>query len=374
MVNAICVKKFVEQKQYPGGIHAYLFRDRDGQCLQVLWADKVRADVGVPLAGVDAVLAIAIDGRRTEMKAGGKGLTLSVSENPVVLLYKGGPGLADALTPPAASITSLPTAIIKGAAVPLTVSLGGIAPDRIALLTPPFWKVSQTAGQKDVVFNIASPLTSEVRQGDLLVSIKDQAGNTCGLLSALVPVAGRLTARIMPEPAADDAKAGAAPAGVKLIVKNNGLDKQDFTWQLALPSETPIINGVYEKPTSTSAFFASAADGTATVEPQGEAAIVVPLSGVDPFTVYKVKAIVTDASGRTVETERNVAGFVGVPKAKSPLKLDGNLDEAAWKDCPVQRINEARQYRVITPGDPEKVKWNGPSDLSAKVRFLWDEQ
>ncbi len=139
MVNAICTKKFVEQKQYAGGIHAYLFRDRAGQCLQVLWADKGRADVGLPLAGVDAVQTIRVDGRRTEMHSAGKGLTLSVSEDPVLLLYKGGTGLADALAPPAASLASIPSAIIKGAAVPMTLSLNGTTPDRIQLLTPPFW-------------------------------------------------------------------------------------------------------------------------------------------------------------------------------------------------------------------------------------------
>lgn len=93
-----------------------------------------------------------------------------------------------------------------------------------------------------------------------------------------------------------------------------------------------------------------------------------------PFTVYRVRATVTDSSGRSVQSERNIAGFVAVPKAKSPLKLDGSLDEADWKDCPVELINEARQYRIISPGDPNKVKWNGPDDLSAKVRFLWDEK
>jgi hypothetical protein len=225
------------------------------------------------------------------------------------------------------------------------------------------------SGKPAQTFAVTSPLLSEVRQGDLLVSLRDGAGNLRGQLSALVPVAGRLTAKILPEPARGD-----KPAGVRLLVKNNGLDKQEIAWQLALVSETPIVNGVYEKPTSTGTFFQSAADGAATLDAEGESAIVVPLSGIDPLTVYKVKATVTDASGRSVETERNVAGFVAVPKARSGLKLDGRLDEEAWKECPVEVINEARQYRVITPGDPQKVKWNGLDDLSAKVRFLWDER
>jgi hypothetical protein len=393
MVNGICVKKFVAERQYAGGISAYLFRDEDGRCLQVLWSDKARRDVGLPLPGVDAVQVIGIDGRRTDLKAGGKGVALSVSQDPLVLLYQGGAGrLAETLTPPPASIASLPSAIIKGAAVPLAVSLNGISPDRVKLLTPPLWTVKPAAGTPDagatrglsrfssdengtvplrsvLAFAVAPPLESEVRQGELRLRIRDDAGNLCGQLSALVPVAGRLTAKLLPEPARGD-----QPASVKLLVRNNGPDRQEFTWQLALVSETPIVDGVYDQASSSNAFFASAADGTATADPQAEASVVVPLSGIDPLTVYRVKAIVTDASGRAVECQRNVGGFVAVPKAKAPLKLDGRLDEADWKDCPIELINQSRQYRVITPGDPAKVKWNGPKDLSAKVRFLWDDR
>ncbi len=374
MVNAICIKKPVTQRRYAGGINAYLFRDRQGQCLQVLWTDKGRTDIGLPLAGVQDVQLISIDGRRTALKAGGKGLTLSASEDPLLLLYQGGDDLPTELTSPLVTITSLPPAIIKGAAVPLTVKLGGIAPDRIALAAPPFWTVKQSVvddepGAKRVTYDITSPVVSEVRQGDLLLPIKDDAENLCGQLSALVPVAGRLTVRLLPESAAT-----AKPAGVRLLIKNNGPDRQQVAWQLALLGEMSIVNGIYGQSTPTSAFFGSAADGTTSVDPNAESAIVVPLSGIDPLTVYRVKATVTDASGRAVEYERNVAGFVAVPKARSPLVLDGRLDEAAWKDCPVEYIREARQYRVITPGDPQKVKWNGPSDLSAKVRFLWDQR
>jgi hypothetical protein len=377
MVNAICVKRFVARKEYAGGTRAYLFRDRAGRSLQVLWNDKARMDVGVPLPGVAAVQVIRIDGRRTELAAGGKGVTLSVSENPLLLLYQGGAGLADELGPPAACFPSLPPAMIKGAAVPLVVSLrgSGIAPERIALVAPPSWTVRPSADRQDashpgwVSFDVAAPATSEVRQGDLLLRIKDEAGNLCGQLSALVPVAGRLTVKLLPEPALGD-----KPAGARLLVKNNGPDKQEFTWQLALLSETPMIGGVYEKPAAATAFFASAAEGTATAEPNAEAAIVVPLSGIDPLTVYRVQAVVSDASGRAVQCERNVGGFVAVPKAKGPIRLDGSLDEADWRNCPVELINEARQYRIITPGDPQKVKWNGPADLSAKVRFLWDDR
>jgi hypothetical protein len=66
-----------------------------------------------------------------------------------------------------------------------------------------------------------------------------------------------------------------------------------------------------------------------------------------------------------------MAGFAAVPRAKSPIKLDGSMAEADWKRAPVLNINEARQFFSF---DPQKVKWKGPSDLSGTVQFLWDAQ
>ena len=37
MLNAIRTKEFVEEKRYRDGISTFLFRDKDGRSLQVLW-------------------------------------------------------------------------------------------------------------------------------------------------------------------------------------------------------------------------------------------------------------------------------------------------------------------------------------------------
>ena len=89
------------------------------------------------------------------------------------------------------------------------------------------------------------------------------------------------------------------------------------------------------------------------------------------MTVYRVKASVSDASGRTVVSERPVAGFAAAPRASGPIKLDGSMAEADWKRAPVQNINEARQYFAY---DRQKTQWKGKSDLSATVQFLWDDR
>ena len=102
LINSICVKKFVEEKHYPGGVQAYLFRDAQNHCLQVLWLDGKREDVLVPLVSEVPVQCIAIDGARRELRRAGGGVALTVSDDPVLLLYDGkDAGLAASLGDPA---------------------------------------------------------------------------------------------------------------------------------------------------------------------------------------------------------------------------------------------------------------------------------
>ncbi|MBE3123465.1 MAG: hypothetical protein IMZ65_01535, partial [Planctomycetes bacterium] len=79
----------------------------------------------------------------------------------------------------------------------------------------------------------------------------------------------------------------------------------------------------------------------------------------------------SDASGRTVSGQRPMAGFVAVPRAKSPINPDGAMAEADWKRATVLNINEVRQYFSF---DAQKVKWKGLQDLSGTVQFLWDDK
>jgi len=45
--------------------------------------------------------------------------------------------------------------------------------------------------------------------------------------------------------------------------------------------------------------------------------------------------------------------------------------EPDWQNAPVEKIAEARQYFTF---DPKIAQWKGTSDLSGKIRFLWDDQ
>ena len=370
MINGICIKKPVGQKMYDADTYAFLFRDRDSHCLQVLWKEKGRRDVLLPLPGVGKVTAIDIDGRRSELDAGGKGLTLTINEDPLLLLYDSGDApLAEKLGAPAAELAALPPGIVKGGSTALTVGLHSTPDQDVDLVAPALWTVTRSPAASDqrLTFTVTTPETTTAREGDLIVKLKNAGGGCGGELRGRVAVTGRLTVRLLPVPASCD-----KPAGVRLVIRNFAPQKQDVTWKLSLTGEIPMVNGSFGGgPTTPAAYFADAAEGTRTIDGRGAAEIVVPLAGVDPLNVYRVKASVSDPAGRAVVVERPMAGFAAAPRARSAINLDGSMTEADWKNAPVLMLNQARQYLTM---DPKKSTWKGPNDLSGAVRFLWDEK
>jgi len=187
-VNAIAIKQFKEMKHYPEGISAFLFRDRDEHSLQVLWKSKGRQDVFVPLPGVKQVQVIRVDGRRRTLDAGGKGITLSMTEDPLLLLYDGGgAALAQALGTPAATLQA-PPAVARHGSATLTVVLNNAMPEGLGVVAPSFWKVQKVpatpgdGGQPSVRFILTAPPASSIREADLLVTLDDARGNRQGEL------------------------------------------------------------------------------------------------------------------------------------------------------------------------------------------------
>jgi hypothetical protein len=174
-VNAISIKKFVEEKRYPDGINAFLFRDRDRHSLQVLWKDKGRSDVSIPLAGVQEVEIIRIDGSRRTLHPAGKGLTLSITADPVMLLYDGGAnGLPEALEEPLATLTP-PETVAHGKPITVSVGLHGMNADDVVVIAPPFWKVEKsppTEEKPQIRVTLTPPEVSAIREVDVRVELR----------------------------------------------------------------------------------------------------------------------------------------------------------------------------------------------------------
>jgi hypothetical protein len=172
-INAIAIKKFVEEKNYDG-TQDILFRDRDNKSLQFLWREKGRADLFVPLDGVQRVEIIRVDGRRRTLEAGGKGITLSVDKDPILLLYEGGGALPAELTRPEIALRNAPEAIKRNGETLLSVKQSE-AIKSLELLAPPKWTVRRTNGTPDadgnavVTFSVVPPVESAVREADLIL-------------------------------------------------------------------------------------------------------------------------------------------------------------------------------------------------------------
>jgi len=355
LINTISTKKFIGQKLYGTDTHAYLMRDADNHNLQVVWKDAGRQDVFMPLPGVQQVEVIRVDGTHRSLNANGKGITLTVDGNPLELLDDG-----------AASITAIPDGIVRGGSTDVTVALKDAAAENVDLAPPPFWQVKKTPGDGTVTFSITAPAVSSVREADMIVTIGDGKGGKVGELYLRPPVIAQISTALMPIPTAPGKE-----SSVRMVLKNNGVQPQDVTWSLSLVEQITLEKGAYEKHEPTRAHFRQASKGSATIAPGATEIVNLAMAGTDPLTVYHVRSVVTDSSGAAAVRDRNVAGFVGVPKVTGTIKLDGALDDPDWARAPVENIKEERQYFSF---DPKTVHWKGPADLSGTIRYLWDDK
>jgi hypothetical protein len=361
LVNAICVKKFVAEQRYGSDIHAYLFRDTEHRCLQVLWKDKGHQESFVPLPGIDAVKLLRIDGSSAALNAHGQGLTLNLAEEPLLLLYDSAAGgLPEKLAPPAIACATPPGQVVCGGSCAFTLALNGVTGDDVTVTAPPHWGVRQTG---PATWSLTAPGKTTGREGRVIVSLKNGAGE----LYFPVPVAGVLQLRLVATPLT-----GPDTAGVKLLVKNNGRAKQTVNVRIAVAQEFPLAGGSFNfgKPVASKAYVTDGADVTVELDGLQEKSLAAALAGLDPQTLYQVRATVTDSLGKSLTIERFVAGCIHVPHATATLKMDGTLGDPAWQKSTPLPINQARQFYSFNP----KRTWGGPADLSGEMRLLWDER
>jgi hypothetical protein len=167
IVNAIAIKKFVEEKTYDGGTRSLLFQDREGQSLQVIWNEKREEDVFLPLAGVGEVKVVRIDGRRSTLDAAGEGISLRITDDPMLVLYGGKASLAVNLEPSEVMLTSLPAELKRGERME-----GKLIGRNVEIIVPPFWEVDQAANK----FTVTAPKESAARELEIVVKMEGARG------------------------------------------------------------------------------------------------------------------------------------------------------------------------------------------------------
>lgn len=173
LINAICVKKFIEEKHYDGGAQAFLFRDDKGRTLQILWLDGERQDAFVPIATDGSVRIVRLDGTEQVVQPSNGGITLSLSDDPLLLLYDDGASkLAEELAAPALSLVGQTGDIIPGDMVKLAFVGKELKRENIRVIGPPLWKIEVakvTASQLEV--NVHAPASSTAREAKIRVQL-----------------------------------------------------------------------------------------------------------------------------------------------------------------------------------------------------------
>jgi len=364
MINGICIKKVVDSKLYGDETEAVLFRDRDGKCMLIIWKEKERKDVFLPLDNVGPVRFLRIDGSSAALDAKGKGLTLTLSEDPLVLFFESKDmKLPEKLGEPSVSLAGDIIPVIKGEGTSLSFKLNGISPDDISLLAPPEWNVKKTSSDTSSAnFAVSAPENTMAREGRLVLAMKNAGGE----LSIPVPISGKISIRMLPEPFKEGA------AGMKLLVRNNSSAKEDVSYDISIPEEIEMAGGTFQKSNAKpfNAEISGETKGKFVLEGKSEKEVKVSVSNFNALNIYSAKAHVHDSAGKSISKDRFISGFVGVPKLKVPLKMDLAADESEWQKAPVQNINEERQYYKLA----KTAVWKGVDDLSGKLRFLWDDK
>jgi len=377
VVNGIALKRFVAEKTYAGGLRLFLFRDRDDRSLIIAYNDRGRADIRLPLADARAVRLTRIDGSTDDLDASDGGLSFTLGEDPVLLSFEKGPReLPAELALPAMRFASLPAAISRDGDTVIGVVLAdGIDPAKVELRLPPFWTAvrildEKLAGAPAVVrYTVQVAPESKLLAADVAFVLRGAGSAPSGLLSAQIPVTGLFDLGVLPITYNDT-----DGPGVKLVVRNNSKSTKTLAWTVALNGEQTFKEaGRFSSIGAAKAKFSGPSSGTVALAGNAAAEVRVPLAKTDPTAVYHVKATLRDDAGRMIVQERPVGGFVAVGKTAAPLKIDGVLDEAAWKKSPVQVLDRATQFWSIKRSGTPPRPWGGLDDLSAQIRYVWDD-
>ncbi|WOO43614.1 sugar-binding protein [Rubellicoccus peritrichatus] len=374
-VNGIGIKKFVTDKVYVDGEHLFLFRDVDGRSLIIAYNEEGRHDVFIPMPDVSSVDIVRIDGSRDQLDARGKGISLTIGEDPILISYGDGPGdLPEKLEVAPIRFSDLPVELNRHINNQVGFTRDGIGDETIELKLPPFWEVERagSVGQQSAFeqFSIQVPADSRLREAtlDVLISGDDQNGRPIGLLTARIPVVEELSIELLPVPAVEQDE-----PGVKLVIQNNSLNSKDLTWKVVLEGEQSLKEGKYTRISDTDAHFMMPATGFLSLPARESSEIYLPIDNTEPVAVYHVKATVRDQSGNVISRKRPVAGFIPVFKLCSPLVIDGVLDEEKWDQAPVEVLDKSDYFFGFKGTDSEAPRWEGPDDLSASIRYLWDD-
>lgn len=164
IVNQLLDKKFVEEKHY-GDIENFLFRDKDGNCLQMIWKNDGIQNVFLPMTGVNKVQLTTADGTQVKLNAVGKGLNLTLNNEPYLLTYNSNSAtLPERLKESTISFSSI-LKVKLGTSV--KIEINGLHTDHMVSL--PFnWETKR----ENISVSVNVPVETNAREGRVYIKNK----------------------------------------------------------------------------------------------------------------------------------------------------------------------------------------------------------
>ena len=366
MINGITIKKFAGEVQHENGVQRYLFRDADGECLQVLWKEGSRVDCAIALPGVADARLIRIDGSSAVLKPRDGAVTLGLSGEPVMLRYR-----QQAVAPldrklgvPSIEVPAQTLTILKGQSREITVRGLGLSAADLTAMLPPLWKAEFKQNGKDsVACTVTAPSETAARTGRVMLRRADASAEIILSLSIMSPVSVDVIAASRNE---------AGEPTMRVVLRNNGTESASLDWTAEITESCPIKNGDFalNAPVPTASYLKGATEGKTTLYGGAMRETVIAIADAVDQTIYRVRINVTDELGRKVVRERLVGGFATASKANAPVVIDGEFKEAVWSKAEAQKFNTAGQ--VFSFG--KESTWEGEADLSSVWRCAWDAE
>jgi len=370
MINQVTVKKVVDEVQHEDGVQSYLFRDKTGDSLLVLWREGARLDRGVSLPTAKDIVLTRVDGSSQPLVAANGVVTLGLSEEPVMLRYRDtATKLAKSHAPAALTIDpAQPLSILKGASRRVRIAGPALKASDLTAAVPPRWTAVFAQEGAEVVMTVTAPKETDARMGRVAVQ-RLTKGRPSAEISLLLPIMSPIGVTV-----AAAARNASGEPGIRATLVNNAAEAKEVSWSMELTDAWKITGGrfVLNEKGSLASYLKGQNEGRARLAAGASMEVDARLADFAPQTVYRVRTTVVDDQGRKSVSERYIGGFACAVRAKGAVTIDGKGDEPFWREAQSERIGVSAAEALRYGKDAKP--WGGPDDLSAVWKAAWDEE
>ncbi|RMD79697.1 MAG: hypothetical protein D6820_07870, partial [Lentisphaerae bacterium] len=358
-INAIANKKFVTRKTYDDGTECYLFANAEGEKLIMAWNENACTPFAFSLAGAEDISLRRVDGLRVTPMS--QHFTWDAGPEPVLIEFKNGPSALPPARKSRYAVTIQTPDVARGGEALLTLSGPQLTPQNIHIDLGQCWTVKKIP-QPDNTIQIRIPIPTWTLAREIRIPIRmTDTGQTVATFWPSISIHDNIAFSLHPVPLPEPA--------VAIRMHNWSNERRQIAWRLAITAEFPMENGSFKisSPQSPRAALEGPGTGSLTLPAQSTQTVTIPLRHLDPQTLYRIRAEISDSEGHVWQKQRLVAGFVPVFKASAQtIKVDGRLDETPWQKALPLSLAERRQFHPMRGS-----VWGGTGDVSGSLKLLW---